>query len=143
EQFFAAGVADILYAVCIPPSKLDRVLAMRRQGCVLTILVDSVAAAQAVTDKGRADDHAFDVMIEIDTDGHRSGVKPDDAALIEIGERLQRGGATLKGVLTHAGSSYDLDTEAALQGLAEQERNGCVRAAQRLRAAGLPWPEVS
>src|SRR5215510_12578252 len=88
EQLFEAGVADILYAVCIPPGKLDRVLALRRRGCALTVLVDSVAAAQAVADKGRADSHAFDVMIEIDTDGHRSGVKPDDAALIEIGSVL-------------------------------------------------------
>src|SRR5436190_8471892 len=27
EQFFAAGFADILYAVCIAPAKLDRALA--------------------------------------------------------------------------------------------------------------------
>jgi D-serine deaminase-like pyridoxal phosphate-dependent protein len=40
-------------------------------------------------------------------------------------------------VLTHAGSSYDLDTPAALQSLAEQERALCVRAAERLRAAGI------
>src|SRR5262249_27935228 len=126
EQFFDAGVADILYAVCIPPSKLERVLAMRRRGCALTILIDSVAAAQGVTDKGHADNHAFDVMIEIDTDGHRSGVKPDDPLLIEIGTLLHRGGATLKGVMTHAGSSYDFDTPEALQRVAEQERAGCV-----------------
>ena len=36
-----------------------------------------------------------------------------------------------------------LDTPEALRRLAEQERSECVRAAQRLRAAGLPCPEVS
>jgi D-serine deaminase-like pyridoxal phosphate-dependent protein len=82
-------------------------------------------------------------MIEIDSDGHRSGVKPEDDLLIEIGNLLQRGGAALKGVMTHAGSSYDLNTPAALQRLAEQERRLCVRAAERLRAAGLPCPDVS
>ena len=51
----------------------------------LAILVDSLAAAQAVVDKGRADKHAFEAMIEIDSDGHRSGVRPDDDLLIEIG----------------------------------------------------------
>ena len=56
---------------------------------------------------------------------------------------LQAGGATVKGVLTHAGSSYDLDTPEALQALAEQERALCVRAAERLRAAGIACPEVS
>jgi len=143
EQFFAAGFTDILYAVCIPPGKLDRVLALRRQGCALTILVDAMPAAQAIVAKGRAEAHAFDVMIEVDTDGHRSGVRPDAPELIEIGRTLGQGGASLKGAMTHAGSSYDLDTPDALRQLAEQERSGCVQAAQRLRAAGLPCAEVS
>ena len=56
---------------------------------------------------------------------------------------LQEGGAVLKGAMTHAGSSYELDTPEALRRLAEQERRECVRAAERLRAAGLSCPEVS
>ena len=143
EEFFAAGYTDVLYAVGIAAQKLDRVLALRRAGCDLAILVDSLAAAQAVVDKGRAENHAFAAMIEIDCDGHRSGVKPDDDVLIAIGRRLVDGGATLTGVMTHAGSSYDCDTPAALQAIAEQERVLTVRAAERLRAAALPCPEVS
>ena len=143
EQFFAAGFTDVLYAVCIPPAKLDRALALRRRGCALTILVDSMLAASAVVAKGGAEKHVFDVMIEVDSDGHRSGVKADDPKLVEIASVLHDGGATLKGVMTHAGSSYDLDTPEALQRLAEQERHECVRAAEKLRAAGRPCPEVS
>jgi D-serine deaminase-like pyridoxal phosphate-dependent protein len=143
EQFFAAGFTDVLYAVCIPPAKLDRALTLRRQGCALTILVDSMPAASAVVVKGRTERHPFDVMIEVDSDDHRSGVKADDPKLIEIAGMLHDGGAALKGVMTHAGSSYDLDTPEALRRLAEQERHECVRAAERLRAAGKPCPEVS
>jgi D-serine deaminase-like pyridoxal phosphate-dependent protein len=143
EEFFAAGFIDILYAVCIAPQKLDRVRALRRQGCRLTILVDEADAARAVVAKGKVEPHAFDVMIEVDTDGHRSGVKPDADTLIEIAQILHEGGAALRGVMTHAGSSYELDTPDALARLAEQERAGCVRAAERLRAAGLPCAEVS
>ncbi|WP_296520509.1 DSD1 family PLP-dependent enzyme [Rhodoplanes sp.] len=143
EEYFAAGFDDILYAVGIAPQKLDRVLRLRRAGCRLVILVDSLAGADAVIDKGRAETHAFEVMIEVDTDGHRSGVAPDDDLLIEIGTKLDRGGAILTGVLTHAGSSYGLSTPEALQQMAEQERSRCVRAASRLRAAGLPCLEVS
>jgi D-serine deaminase-like pyridoxal phosphate-dependent protein len=139
EQFFAAGFADILYAVCISPDKLDRALALCRRGCALTLLVDSVVAARAVVAKG----YPFEVLIEIDSDGHRSGVQPEDAVLIEIGRVLHEGGVKLKGVLTHAGSSYDLNTPEALRQLAEQERRLSVRAAERLRAAGLPCSEVS
>lgn len=143
EQFYAAGFSDVLYAVCISPEKLDRVLALRRKGCALTILVDSVAAARAVVTHAQAASHGFDVMIEIDSDGHRSGLDPEDAELIAIGRLLQEGGQGVKGVLTHAGSSYDLDTPDALRQLAEQERSLCVRAAVRLREAGIACPEVS
>lgn len=143
EQFFAAGFGDILYAVCIAPDKLDRALALLAKGCGLTILTDSVAGARAIVAKGQAAKWAFRVMIEIDSDGHRSGVQPEAPELIEIGKVLQEGGQVVKGVLTHAGSSYDLDTPEALQALAEQERALSVRAAERLRAAGIACPEVS
>lgn len=35
EQFFAAGITDILYAVCIVPGKLAQVRTLRRRGCDL------------------------------------------------------------------------------------------------------------
>ncbi len=139
ECFFAAGFNDILYAACIPPNKIDRALALRRQGCNLTVIVDSVEAARALV----ASDHAFDVMIEIDSDGHRSGVRAGDRLLIDIARELTGGGANLKGVLTHAGSSYDLNAPETLEQLAEQERREIVAAAEQLRAAGFSCPEVS
>ena len=143
EVFFDAGITDILYAVCISPPKLAQARALRERGCALTVVVDSVAAAQAIVQVVAVSGHAFDVMIEIDTDGHRAGVKPESDLLLDVGRTLHGGGAVLKGVMTHAGASYECRTEAALQAMAEQERSRCVRAAVRLRAAGLPCPEVS
>jgi D-serine deaminase-like pyridoxal phosphate-dependent protein len=143
EEFFAAGFKDILYAVCIAPNKVQHALALRQRGCALQILVDSVAAAEAVVKIGQEAKHVFDVLIEIDTDGHRSGIAPNAASLLAVGQVLHNGGATLLGVMTHAGSSYDYNTPAALQAIAERERAGTVRAAQRLRDAGLPCPVVS
>ncbi|MBR1166277.1 DSD1 family PLP-dependent enzyme [Bradyrhizobium liaoningense] len=142
EEFFAAGYDDILYAVCIAPHRLSRAQRLRDRGCRLKILVDSVEAAQAVVEAQSHRD-PFHVLIEVDTDGHRSGVGPEDERLIEIGRILHTGGATLRGVLTHAGNSYELDEPGALERLAEQERALSVRAAERLRAAGLPCPVVS
>jgi threo-3-hydroxy-D-aspartate ammonia-lyase len=143
EQFFAAGFKDILYAVAIAPAKLDRVIALRRAGCALTVILDSLASADALIARGECEAHGFDAMIEVDSDGHRSGVQADSETLLDIGRALQRGGATLKGAMTHAGSSYGLDRPDALQQLAEQERSACVRAAERLRTAGLHCPDVS
>ena len=139
EVFFDAGMRDILYAVCIVGPKLAQARALRERGCALTVVVDSVAAAQAVVDSG----HAFEVMIEIDSDGHRAGVLPDAELLLQVGRTLHDGGAVLKGVMTHAGASYECRSPEALQAMAEQERSRCVHAAERLRAAGLPCPEVS
>lgn len=143
EQFFAGGIADILYAVGIAPGKLPRALALRRRGCDLKLIADSVDAAREIGRFGRQHDEVFEVWIEIDTDGHRSGIKPGDAALLDVAHALRDAGMHLGGVMTHAGSSYECDTEAALRAVAEQERAGAVRAAQRLREAGLACPVVS
>ncbi|WP_431108148.1 DSD1 family PLP-dependent enzyme [Variovorax paradoxus] len=143
DQFFARGVTDILYAVGMAPHRLAHALDLRQRGCALQILTDSVEGARAIAEYGRAHGHAFEVLIEIDTDGHRSGIKPGEDLLLEVGRVLNEGGMRLAGVLTHAGSSYELHTPQALAALAEQERAGCVQAAERLRAAGLPCPIVS
>ncbi|WP_416222518.1 DSD1 family PLP-dependent enzyme [Variovorax paradoxus] len=143
DQFFARGVTDILYAVGMAPHRLAHALDLRQRGCALQILTDSVEGARAIAEYGRAHGHAFEVLIEIDTDGHRSGIKPGEDLLLEVGRVLHEGGMRLAGVLTHAGSSYELHTPEALAALAEQERAGCVQAAERLRAAGLPCPMVS
>ena len=143
EQFFAAGVDDILYAVAIVPSKFDHALRLVRAGCRLTLLVESVAAAEQLAAHGRANGHSHRVLIEVDTDGHRSGIPPEDARLLAVAAALVDDGAELAGVLTHAGSSYGLNTPAALEAMAEQERAGCVRAAERLRAAGHACSVVS
>jgi D-serine deaminase-like pyridoxal phosphate-dependent protein len=83
------------------------------------------------------------VLIEVDVDGHRGGVAPGSALLLDIGRHLHGQGLTLLGVMAHAGSSYDKRTPAQLQEIAEQERAQAVRAAERLREAGLPCPVVS
>ncbi|MFL9935503.1 DSD1 family PLP-dependent enzyme [Paraburkholderia sp. RL18-103-BIB-C] len=143
EQFFAAGERDILYAVSIIPSKLERALALRRKGCDLKLIVDNVESATAVAEFGRTHGETFEVWIEIDTDGHRSGIQPEGSLLLSVGRALHDNGVRLGGVITHAGSSYELNTPEALAAMAEQERAGCVRAAQRLREAGLPCETVS
>jgi len=143
EQFFAAGITDVLYAVGMVPSKLPQAKALRDCGCDLKIIVDSVDAAKAVADFGHAQSHVFEVWLEVDTDGHRAGLKPEGDELIAVGRVLYEGGMKLGGVMTHAGASYELNTPEALQAMAEQERSRCVLAAERLRAAGLPCPNVS
>ncbi|KJC42952.1 alanine racemase [Bradyrhizobium sp. LTSP885] len=143
EVFAAAGVKDLLYAVGISPQKLNRVTALRRRGVDLCVILDSIEQANAVTETARATGDRISALIEIDCDGHRAGVRADDPLLAEIGRRLHAGGAELRGVLTHAGESYNCRSVAALEAAAEQERAAAVGCAEALRAAGLPCPVVS
>jgi D-serine deaminase-like pyridoxal phosphate-dependent protein len=143
EEFFTAGVSDILYAVGIAPSKLPRAMALKQKGCDLKLVADNPATASAIADFCRKQSVRFEVWIEVDTDGHRSGIAPEDDLLLEVGRILNDNGVQVGGVMTHAGSSYELDTPEALRAMAEQERAGCVRAAERLRAAGIQCKTVS
>lgn len=143
EQFAAAGVSDIIYAVGIAPAKLPTVLALRDQGVDLAVVLDSPEQAAAVADASRASGTAIPALIEIDCDGHRSGVLPSDAErLLAIGRALGEH-AELRGVLTHAGGSYGAQGIDALRQCAEVERQSVVDAAAILRQAGFACPVVS
>jgi len=144
EYFFEHGVRDILYAVGIAPSKLAHAASLVRRGADLTLILDNMEAARAVAAAAQRERVEFKLLIELDTDGHRAGIGPEAAALIELGRLLHDSpGTKLLGVITHAGGSYDCRSEEALRSIAERERAGAVRAANRLREAGLPSPVVS
>lgn len=136
EVFYDAGHDDILYAVGIAPQKLERVQALRARGCDLVVILDGEAQAQAVVQSD------VPALIEIDSDGHRGGLRPDDPALIQIGRILHDGGC-LRGVMTHAGESYTVRGATAHADFAELERKAAVSAAEALHDAGLPCPVVS
>ena len=143
DYFFSHGVTDILYAVGIAPQKLDHIVALRRRGAQLAIVLDNPAAALAVADKTAATGERLEVFLEIDCDGHRSGLRPDDPALPAIAAIVHNSGATVAGVMTHAGNSYFCEGRDALQTMSVQERECAVQAAACVRAAGIPCPAVS
>jgi D-serine deaminase-like pyridoxal phosphate-dependent protein len=142
EEFAAAGVTDLTYAVGVSPCKLPRVQALRKRGVSLSIILDSLEQAEAVA---AASDPAGPIpaLIELDCDGHRSGVKPGDTELLlAIADRLSPA-ALLRGVLTHAGESYAARGGEELAAAAENERASVVLAARALRARGWECPVVS
>jgi D-serine deaminase-like pyridoxal phosphate-dependent protein len=143
EQFAAAGVRDIIYAVGIAPAKLAQVLALRAVGVDLSVVLDTVEQARAVARASREAGSCIPALIEIDCDGHRSGVLPTHRQLLlDIGHALEDG-AELRGVITHAGASYSARGAEALRECAEVERRSVVNAANILREVGLPCPVVS
>ncbi|WP_236783972.1 DSD1 family PLP-dependent enzyme [Azospirillum humicireducens] len=143
EQFADAGVRDLIYAVGVSPDKIDRILALRARGVDLAVTLDTVDQARAVAEASRRTGDPIPALIEIDCDGHRSGVLPaDGATLVRIARSLEDGGR-LRGVLTHAGASYGAVGDDALRHCAEVERASAVEAATLLREAGFACPVVS
>ena len=142
DIFAGAGVTDLTYGVGIAPDKLDHVRALRARGVDIAVILDSVAQAEAVA-AASTPELPLAALIEIDADGHRSGVRPDDAQLLHAIAAALTPRAALRGVLTHAGESYAAKDRAALEAAAEGERLAVVGAAGLLRAAGHPCPVVS
>lgn len=144
EYFFGYGVSDVLYAVGISPNKFEAAANLIERGCELIVTLDSAEMAELLAVYAQGRGVLFPILIELDTDGHRSGTEPESAELLEIGRHIH--GALqleLRGVMTHAGESYACRTPESLLAIARQERDRSVHAAERLRAAGLPCPVVS
>ncbi|GKV78432.1 alanine racemase [Pectobacterium carotovorum subsp. carotovorum] len=143
EAFAAAGYTNLLYAVGIAPHKLPRIASLIRKGVNIHILLDSPEQARAVTDYAHANNVTFSVFIEIDCDGHRGGIPPESDALLELAQQIDGNGATLTGLLAHAGESYACRTDEAIRATARAECKAINIAGQRVRALGIACPVLS
>lgn len=142
ELFAEAGITDVIYAVGVTPSKLAKVIELRRGGCDLAVLLDTVEQAQAVASASREAGIIIPALIEIDCDGHRSGILPGDADRLRAIAAALVDGGELRGVLTHAGGSYSARGN-KLKDCADAERKAVIEAATILRKAGYACPIVS
>jgi len=144
DEFAAHGFDDFCYAVGLAPNKHDHVARLLARGLRLTVILDSVEAAQALAAAAAGFARPLGVLIEVDCDDHRAGIAPGDSAqLLAVAAALAHPMLRLDGVLTHFGASYDQPGVAALRASAERERAGAVAAAGVLRAAGHAAPVVS
>jgi len=141
EALAAAGAAtDILLAATAIPARVPRAEAIARDhGTRLILVVDSPEMA-AMLDAAATAPH--EVLVEVDSGEHRSGVPPERALAVA---RAIHGGRHLRlaGVMTHGGHSYGTDDPGKVADIAEAERAATVTAAEALRAAGMPAPIVS
>lgn len=67
---------------------------LRSHGVDLAVILDTVEQAEAVALASRTSGNAIPALIEIDCDGHRSGVPPQDIErLVSIGRALVQVGS--------------------------------------------------
>ncbi|MEM7052982.1 MAG: alanine racemase [Pseudomonadota bacterium] len=143
DYCFANGMNDLLYAVVIAPGKLTAVAQRLQQGMQLSLVLDNLASARQVVDAGKRLNVNFRILIEIDADGQRAGVRADDPDLIEIAQRLDTNHSTLAGVMTHMGGSYQCRNRPCLIEAAAAEHAAVIGACDRLTQAGFDCPIVS
>ena len=143
QFFFEHGFTDILYGVAIAPNRFEAAADLIRAGVSLKLVLDSLETASLLAEYARTHRQAFDVLLEIDCDGHRSGLPPDSPLIVEIAQVLRAVGIDVQGVMTHAGNSYDSRSVDEIVRYAHQERDAVVVAARRLREAGFAAPVVS
>ena len=144
EYYFSHGIIDIVYAVGITPVKLERTINLIKKGAKLTLILDSIEQVKFVAAKAQQYKLSIPVLIELDCDGQRSGTTLSDSRLIDIGRLLnEESGVSLRGVLTHAGGSYNCQSITDLRAFAETERQVAVQCAELLRHNGLPCSVVS
>jgi D-serine deaminase-like pyridoxal phosphate-dependent protein len=140
EYYFDHGFRDILYAVGLVANKVPRLAELVKRGAQVRTIVDSVEAARGLKEASEKSGVRIPALIEIDSDGHRAGIRPEDRQLLEVAEAL---GEALHGVMTHAGDSYNCTTADAIRDVASRERDAVVTSAGRLRRAGHACPIVS
>lgn len=143
EYFAAGGFTNITYAVGLAPDKIARTAALCERGVDIKVVLDTACQALALAAAAARAVKLPGVLIEIDCDGHRGGLAPNDPELVNIARILRDAGLDLRGVLTHAGESYGCRNGVGLAEAAEAERAAAVAAAELLRAHGYSCPDVS
>ncbi len=143
EVLAEAGYCHFLYAVGISAGKLPRVKSLISRGVDLIIILDSVEQAKQVVSFSQAEGCRIPVLIELDCDGHRGGIRPDSLLLVEIAQLLRSGGADFRGLLTHAGGSYFCQSRQELVEAARQEVECVTQAVGLLAKAGVECTIVS
>src|SRR5688572_5132276 len=138
------GVADILVAYpIVGPEKLSRLAEIAGRARV-SVSLDSIEAAQGISEAVAAAGVSVRMLVEIDTGLRRIGVQPG-AEAVGLAERIaELPGVDLAGVLTHEGHIYTAATDRAhLEALTREACRLAVETAEAIRARGLPAAVVS
>lgn len=133
-EFFAdRGFRDITYAFPMAPEKLGRAAALAARIERLNVLIDNAVALDAIEDFYRAENAGFDVFLKIDCGTHRAGVDPDAAGSVQLAARIAASPAVrFRGLLTHAGHSYNARNVDEILTVARQESDAVSRFRDRI-----------
>ena len=137
EQLKDCGIDDFLYSVAIVPSKLKRIASCLSDNCKVTVSVDHISMARELVNFCKTTGSKISAVIELDFDGHRSGVRPNaKQQIIEIGKCLSDAGL-FRGIMSHAGASYSLSNDEDLIKCAKEEAEQTLQAVNILKYVSI------
>jgi D-serine deaminase-like pyridoxal phosphate-dependent protein len=144
EVFAAAGITNIRLPYPVNPVNADRVRALIAQGVTLSIIVDDLDVARgwskAMTESGAK----LDALVKVDVGFHRCGIDPDSPRAIDIiREVASLPGLNFRGLLSHAGHSYNAASVHDIAAVADREITILRSIAAQARDAGVDIAEIS
>lgn len=131
EYFAAAGITDLFLAYPMWATASDAPRLRRLTTGSLAVGTDSVAAVHQLADV-TDEDPAVELMIELNSGHHRSGVFPDQ--VLPIAQAIRDRHMTLRGIFTFPGHSY---APGQHETAAQHEATTLRAATQRLEDAGF------
>lgn len=144
EYLAAAGYSDIFYAVPIDPHKVPRAAELAKAGINISLLTDSLAAAQAAAATAEACETVLTMWIELDVDHYRTGIERSDPDFETLARFLAaHPWIRFAGLMSYGGASYNSASVSATAALAERHRIALIEAKQALEASGIPCPALS
>ncbi len=141
--FAKAGFDDITYAVPLAPDKFEGVERLSER-THLSILIDHTSIADKLGAFCKKKGISLDVLVKVDCGYPRTGIDPETPAAISLVRKIHENAKLeFKGILTHAGHSYDGTTVAEVKTVASQEQDVMIRFAKTLKAENVDlFPEV-
>jgi D-serine deaminase-like pyridoxal phosphate-dependent protein len=139
-----AGFRDITYAVALPLDRLDDCERLHRDLDGFHLLLDHPRTLAELERSGSARGLRWSVLLKVDSGAHRTGVDPAGDRSVSLASALHESPEVdFRGILTHAGQSYQCRSAAEAAEIVNHERTLMVDFADRLRGAGITVDEIS
>ncbi len=132
NAFADAGFNDITYAVPLAPDKFEGVRQISER-THLNVLVDHPTIVDQLDHFCRKVNLSVDVLVKVDCGYPRTGINPETPAAISLVSNIHESpNLNFKGILTHAGHSYEMTSVAEVKAIAKQEQDVMIRFAKTL-----------
>jgi len=130
--FANAGFEDILYAVPISFNKIKMAVDLASR-IKLKLLIDNPQNISRLNDVAEKKEVDLEILLKVHCGYHRTGVNPRDPAAIKLATKISRSkNLVFKGILTHAGHSYDATSIDQIKKIAKQEQSEMIKFSETL-----------